>query len=349
MRRAVLLGLLAGTACHSPEAARGEPTVRVWLRSLGDGPFEVTGEGGVSVDGAPPVPGPVRLGGRDARLAAPKGVLRVDGKAYSGEVVWRDGKCVNVVPMENYVLGVLRGELALREVPPEAAGALAIAVRSYTMHYLAEKRPLFDLDDTTLYQRYLGLAYARRDEELRRGVQSTRGLALELSGKPLKAYYHSTCGGHTTDVATGLNREKPIPLVPVACDHCRAGKHYRWTAQLPADAVLKAAGLTGTLRSVEIVERGPGDRARTMRITSSAGAAEIHASDLRTRVGGMLLRSTRLLSLRCDAEGVRVEGAGWGHGVGLCQMGSIGLAKEGRTAREIVAYYYPGATLAQAY
>jgi stage II sporulation protein D len=349
MRRPLLLALLAAGACHSPEAARAEPVVRVWLRSLGDGPFDVTGEGGVSVDGAAPVTGPVRLGAPDARLSAPGGVLRISGKAYSGEIRWTGGKAVNHVAMENYVLGVLRGEIALREVPPEAAAALAVAVRSYALHYLAERRPVFDLDDTTLYQRYLGLAHARQDAALRRGVQSTRGLALELAGRPLKAYFHSTCGGHTTDVATGLNRERPIALVPVACDHCRDGKHYRWTAQIPADAVLKAAALNGTLQSVEILDRGPGDRARNLRITSSAGSRELHASDLRTLVGGMLLRSTRLYSLRCDAAGVHVEGGGWGHGVGLCQMGAIGLAKAGKKGREIVAYYYPNARLVQAY
>jgi stage II sporulation protein D len=348
MRLAVVPAVLVALACHSPEV-RGEPTVRVWLRSLGDGPFDVTGEGGVSVDGAAAVAGPVRLGARDVRLSAPGAVLRISGKAYSGEIRWSGGRAVNHVALENYVLGVLRGEIALREVPPEAAAALAIAVRSYALHYMAEGRPDFDLDDTTLYQRYLGLARANRDAELRKGVLSTRGLVLELSGKPLKAYFHSTCGGHTTDVATGLNREKPIPIAPVACDHCREGKHYRWTAQIPAEALLKAAALGGTLRSFEILDRGPGDRARNVRVTSSKGSREMHASELRALLGGMLLRSTRLFSVACDAQGLRVQGGGWGHGVGLCQMGAIGLAKQGRTGREIVAYYYPGATLTRAY
>jgi len=341
MRRTLLLALLFSCApAHETE----EPLVRVWLRSLGDGPFEIAGKGGIAVDGAAPVPGPVKPG-REARFAAPGGVVTVNGHAYSGELEWRDKKLLNRVPMENYVLGVLRGELPLPDVPAAAAAAQAIAVRSYTLFYLAKGRRDFDVDDTTLYQRYVGLAYAPDDAHLREGVQSTRGLVLELGGKPLKAYYHSTCGGHTADVATGLNREKPIPLVGVACDHCRASKYYRWEAVLPADAVLKAAGVRGPLSSFEVTARGPGGRALRVRINDR----EMHAAEFRSLVGPSVLRSTNILSARLVPSGVLVEGGGWGHGVGLCQMGAIGLAKEGKSGREIAAYYYPVATLRRAW
>ena len=74
------------------------------------------------------------------------------------------------------------------------------------------------------------------------------------------------------------------------------------------------------------------------------------ASDLRLKLGPSLLRSTRILALeRRTGGGFIAQGAGWGHGVGLCQMGAIGQARAGRSAREIVAHYYPGAILRRAY
>ena len=41
-----------------------------------------------------------------------------------------------------------------------------------------------------------------------------------------------------------------------------------------------------------------------------------------------------------------VTGGGWGHGVGMCQIGAIGRAEHGQTYRDILAHYYPASHLA---
>ncbi len=48
-------------------------------------------------------------------------------------------------------------------------------------------------------------------------------------------------------------------------------------------------------------------------------------------------------------EGFRFRGAGWGHGVGLCQIGALGMALAGYSAEEIVAHYFPGSKLTKLY
>ena len=98
--------------------------------------------------------------GRHERVVveAKQGVFTLGSRTYSGRLVIEKGKLVNIVPLENYVLGVLRGEIPLKDIPVEAARAQAIAVRSYTLHYLLQENPLCDVDDTTLYQVYAGLA-----------------------------------------------------------------------------------------------------------------------------------------------------------------------------------------------
>lgn len=375
MRRAVAPLLLAA-ACGAPAPPLSvqptlldaEPVVRVHLRSLdlsravrvtSDGPIDVEAGDrryrtrtpvGVSLDR-----GALRVGDLRARSVtlSPVGEpLRVGGELYPGALALHargDIVAVNHVPMETYVLGVLRGELPLPRVPKEAAGALAIAVRAYTLHHLAEHRELFDVDDTTAFQRYLGARPAAQEESLRAGLLATRGLYLSWDGAPLKAYYHSTCGGHTCDPATALERPASPPLAGVPCRFCEGTKYWRWEALLPEEVVLRAAGLSGNLRAVSVGARGPGGRAATFRVESARGGAEVHAGVFRTRVGGSLLRSTLLESVDRVKGGVRFRGAGWGHGVGLCQLGAIGQAEAGRDALAIAAYYYPGALVRRAY
>jgi stage II sporulation protein D len=292
--------------------------------------------------------GPRAVGSLVLRPA--RGVLRAGEHTFAGELRWHRGRLLNVLTLENYVLGVLRGELPLGRVPTEAAAAQAIAARSYTLHYLDASRTDFDVDDTVLYQRYVGLRYAPDDDSLREGVRRSAGLYLSYRDAPLKAYYHSTCGGHTTDVRTGLDRPGIGPMGGVPCDHCEHSKYFRWSVRLEDAVVAHPVRLPPPLERLEILRKGPGGRARELLVVAENGREErIHAAEFRLAAGPSRLRSTLLHEIRRVDGGFEFRGGGWGHGVGLCQMGAIGLADQGLGAREIVGYYYPGAELRRAY
>jgi stage II sporulation protein D len=362
-RRALLLCLLVGCTqpptapAPSPEAPLldgKEPLVRVDLLSLGAWDHvDVTGKGGLAVrergDGKPrAVTGAYRLSrsSAPAEFVPSEGVFTVAGRTYAGDLVWDGAHLVNRVPLENYTLGVLRGELPLKRIPAAAAAAQAIAIRSYTLSYLAAGK---DLDDTTNFQCYAGLRYAPDDAHLREGVRRTKGLYLEQGGRPLRAYYHSTCGGHTTDVPTGLDREPSPAMEGVPCPYCEGARYWRWSATLDSAKVLKAAALEGPLEKFEVVETGPGGRASRIRVVAGGHEKVVKANAFRLSIGASALRSTYLLAVAREGDGVKVEGGGWGHGVGLCQLGAIGLADDGKSGEEIAAYYYPGATLRRGY
>lgn len=371
----LLAAACAGAAPPPPMRVPGaldgrEPTVRVLLRHGGPRTsVTVSCEGGLRVeaDGRPlETARSLRVAASDGRLLlegdaskaallriAPRtGLLAVDGRAYSGELRLRAAEGVEVinhVRMENYVLGVLRGELPLPEVPPEAAAAQAVAVRSYTLHYLRQSRPDWDVDDSILFQRYAGVLRVARDDDLRRGVQETRGLYLDCGGRPLKAYYHSTCGGHTTDPRSALGEEDAPPLHGVPCDACGASRYFRWEKRLDGALLARAAGLTGTTREVAVVERSAAARATRIRVRTDAGDRTLAAGEFRIRVGPSELRSTRIDEIRAEPGGFLFRGGGWGHGVGLCQMGAIGMAKAGSGHAAILERYYPGARLHRAY
>jgi stage II sporulation protein D len=138
-----------------------------------------------------------------------------------------------------------------------------------------------------------------------------------------------------------------MPGVP--CDWCNKSKYYRWSADLEDRRILDAAGLSGGEPLLRVAKRGVGDRALLIEITTSQDSKTMLASEFRIRAGPSALRSTRILSARRASGAVHLEGAGWGHGVGLCQMGAIGQADAGRSGREIAQYYYPGADLRRGY
>ncbi len=304
--------------------------------------------GGLALDGDP-------LPTDSVRVTAIGGMVQIGDAAYSGDLVCQlnggmGGIVVtNHVRMENYVLGVLRGELPLPRVPQAAAEAQAIAVRSYALHYLINPEKDYDVDDTTLFQRYVGFHRAPDDEQLRLGVLATTGEYLLSEGKPLKAYYHSTCGGHTTDPQHGLEPNDPVPLRGVKCDHCKASKYYRWDATLSDEAILRAADMTGSLEGAEVTLRDTAGRASAITIRTDEQTASVPASAFRLAIGPSKLRSTNIRSIERVDGGLHIKGAGWGHGVGLCQMGAIGLALKGKSGEEIVAYYYPDAQIRKAY
>ena len=383
MRTVALFALLA-LACSSPpppavadkapveridlqERFGGKaPIVRVHLRSFGEWDrLPVKGKGGLRVttaDGTHDAKEITLVRTDDGVLIddSPKrhahvtleprnGVVTIGTRLYSGTVVIDRGRIVNHVTMENYVLGVLRGEIPLGQVPIGAAEAQAIAVRSYTLHYLLQDKEFCDLDDTTLFQVYAGLKYAPDDKALRKGVNNTSGQYLEWEGAPVKAYYHSTCGGHTTDVPTGLDRDPVGCMKGVPCDWCKASKYYRWDATISSHVLLRKVRMDGNLQQVEIAERGAGDRARAVAITTSAGKQRFHGNELRLRIGASKIRSTRWMDINLGQGSLRIRGGGWGHGVGLCQMGAIGRGAGGQTGAQIVLAYYSGATISRAY
>lgn len=128
--------------------------------------------------------------------------VRFNGKAYRGKIeVFVNSRgsltVVNVVPIEDYLLGVVPNELGFREL--EAQKAQAVAARTYALSkYNQFANEGFDVLPTTRSQVYKG-----HSSETAMGTQAvlaTRGIVATYQGKPIRAMYTSTCGGRTEDV-----------------------------------------------------------------------------------------------------------------------------------------------------
>ena len=125
--------------------------------------------------------------------------VRLNGKAYRGKIeVFVNARgsltVVNVVPLEEYLLGVVPSELGLPQL--EAQKAQAVAARTYAIANIGGYgKQGFDMVPTVWSQVYKGVSIETKMGTT--AVTSTRGIIATYHGKPINALYTSTCGGRT--------------------------------------------------------------------------------------------------------------------------------------------------------
>jgi peptidoglycan hydrolase-like amidase len=154
-------------------------------------------------------------------------------------------------------------------------------------------------------------------------------------------------------------REQPI-LRSVLNDYDLATEgFFRWRVRLPADEASRLVQRKlqvdlGRLLRLEPVERGPSGRLKRLRLVGERETLVIGKElEIRRALSESHLYSSAFV---VDVEGpphrpdaFLLSGAGWGHGVGLCQIGAAVMAHRGATYREILEHYYPGTQLQRLY
>jgi stage II sporulation protein D len=346
----------------------------VWtFRSDGEGRVE-----GVSADGertgwqstpihvTPTEGGTVRIGARDYRgdvLVLPRPEARVTA--------------VNIVDLELYLLGVVPREMGVRPVSEiEALKAQAVAARTYAIGHLGGRESLgFDVYATVLDQVYGGVE--DEDSVVSRAVYETRGVILTHAGAPILAYYASTCGGHTASIEDSWPWRAPLPYLRGVSDmvpgtdraFCDTSSRYRWSTRWTRDELLAVLAQTLTLHTrnevvgansvedVRIVSTNRSARA-TVQLTVDDRSYTLRADSLRwvlrPQPGPAILNSSRLDAIdvvRSDGivREVEARGGGWGHAIGMCQVGAMGRARAGHGYADILRAYYTGAQVTRLY
>lgn len=251
---------------------------------------------------------------------------------------------VNEVDLEDYVCGVLYHEVSHRW-PIEAIKTQAIASRTYALYEkLISKNKYFDLYSDIYSQVYGG----KTSETFRttRAVILTQGLILSYNGKVFPTYYHATCAGQTTDAGTIWDIDIPT-LYGVKCDFCKSSPHYEWEREFKISDIekgLKNKGYEIELKGFEILKRDGGNRVEQILLKGKNKDVELKGNKFRLAVGPNEIKSTNF-EVELKGRFVTFRGKGWGHGVGMCQWGAYGMAREGWRAEEILGYYYPGAEI----
>lgn len=274
--------------------------------------------------------------------------LYLDGRRFRGNMdILKDATAgpliaINNVNIEDYLYGVLPHEVA-HWWPTEALKAQAIAARTYALYQSkVSASQLFDVRSNTFSQVYGGSTVERF--RANQAVDATKGMVLNYQSEIFPAYFHASCGGKTA-AAKELWKIDLVPLRgSVACRYCWFSPHYDWSTKIPLaelEEITKKNGrILGQILKIEAVTQTPSGRVGSLRISGNLGEAVLAAKDFRVWVGGNRIRSA-FFSARVYDDIAEFHGRGWGHGVGLCQWGTLGQALIGRNHRDILKFYYP--------
>jgi stage II sporulation protein D len=186
---------------------------------------------------------------------SPSDLVQVDASAYRGVVEVRPAggaalTVVNVVNLEEYLRGVVPNELSPLAFPRlEALKAQAVAARTYTLAHLGDYASKgFDLCATAACQVYRG--HSSEHALTDRAVAETRGVVVTFRGKPINAYYTSTCGGHTEDGDAVFDDAAPY-LKGVAC---LAEQKARQSVRTTAAPLRVGPGVGASVRDLALLE-----------------------------------------------------------------------------------------------
>lgn len=175
-------------------------------------------------------------------------------------------------------------------------------------------------------------------------VYPVRSVAL-VGGEPV--IFHVNAAGEVDYLEV-----KPAPN-GAAAD--RFSPFTNWTTELSlgqAQSRLgRYAGGIGSLTDLRVISRGRSRRAIDLEIVGSNGTKHVRGGRIRSALG--LREQLFVIERNYDDEG-RVTGftflgRGWGHGVGMCQVGAYGLAKQGLSHEQILKAYYAGIELTKLY
>lgn len=282
-------------------------------------------------------------------------ILSLNGKFYRGELIFitsdKGIDVINKLGLEDYIRGVVPREMN-QFWPLNALRAQAIVSRTFAVYKSSKrKNKEYDLTADTYAQVYGGKSYERLRTNI--AVENTKDEVLEYNGKIFPAYFHSCCGGSTQDAYNMWGKifsqndfnGKDGPLKGVKCHFCSISPHFRWQVRLQPDIIIKRLNGRGYgIREIRDIKEGAVNdtgRLEYVSVETENGWFEINAEDFCYIIGANILRSSNF-NIKKYPLFYLFSGYGWGHGVGMCQWGALGMAVRLWSADRILNYYYPG-------
>lgn len=266
---------------------------------------------------------------------------------------------VNELPLEEYLKAVVPSEMP-STYEKEALMAQAVCARTYACKQMEEGRMKEyggDVDDSVNFQVYGNIASR---ESTAQAVELTRGKVLCQDGMLIQAYYFSTSPGVTsTDEVWGAT-EAASYLKSVTCAFDQESPWSAWQVSIPWDVLKeRAKNWLGedALKTLEITRKNQSGAVTGLRMAGenqehtlqeeysireflSPKGISLTQKNGNTEEGGNLLPSAYFtMDVVPDTE-VRIQGKGYGHGVGMSQNAANEMALEGYSYEEILRYFF---------
>ncbi len=289
----------------------------------------------------------------------------------------------NRLPLEQYVETAVGSEMR-HDLPAAFSQAQAVAARSTVLatanrHHYSDG---FDLCHDDHCQCYQGTI--READAVIEPIRATSGVVLIYSNRVADARYAKSCGGVSDyysevwgeaepgyfavrpcgefplpDLSDETNVEEFLFAPPHA--YCNPDdypyphpwdedKLFRWTREYSKHALgelfaRKTGVSVGTIQTLHVEHRSPSGRITILEVRGDAGRATLYGElEIRRALSDSHLPSSCFVA-KASEEIITLHGGGWGHGVGLCQLGAVAMSKAGWNVEQILAHFYPNTDL----
>ena len=240
--------------------------------------------------------------------------------------------------------------------------------------YDREDHTIFDVCADDHCQRYQGITRAS-NPQVAEAVNATRGQVLMYEGRICDTRFGKCCGGRTNEFQYCWQNIQVPYLRSVQDPFCNTTdknilrqvlndydlethNFYEWTEELSQeeihDRICKHLKMElGPILALEIVEKGPGGHISKLRVVGQEKSFIVGKElEIRRMLSTSTLKSSAFTVETGNVEGgipgrFVLHGHGWGHGVGLCQIGAAVMGEQGYTYRQILKHYYTGAKISQ--
>lgn len=273
---------------------------------------------------------------------------------------------VNYLDIEDYVKGVILKEMPLGKGREnyEALKAFSILSRTYVMKKKLETNQQFDTYADIRDQVYGGMS--SENEITNRLVDLTKGQILSYNNRIATVFYHSTCGGFTENVENVFT-SVPIPYLKTLEDdyppNCKISPRFEWeesfTEKQLVSRLFEAKYISDKnvkISKIEILSRFNSGRVNELKFflieNKKLKEISLFSNNIRfvlKNSKGSILRSTNFNIKISKNNDFIFYGKGYGHGVGLCQWGSISLSRKGLSFQKIINHYFPGTEIKKVY
>lgn len=278
------------------------------------------------------------------------------------------------IDVEEYLRGVLPSEMPA-SWSGEALKAQAVSARSEVLVNIATKHSLeqFDFCNKEHCRAYHGINLHKESTD--KALADTRGEIIVQDDKIVPAVFSSNCGGWTesnetvwaapaNDALRGVADRKKAPASPFEssaavrqwltqtpeafCSGDATG--YRWKrtySEAEIHGMIKKIYAVGSIKQIELGNRGPGGRLNWIKIQGSADTVTVKKElPIRRTLGGLPSAMFDLsVSGSSPNRTFTIIGGGRGHGVGLCQHGANGMALKGYSYSDILKHYFTRVTI----
>jgi SpoIID/LytB domain protein len=300
-------------------------------------------------------------------------------RRYRGSLIFapdRDGQLavINAVDAEEFLKGLVPSEIYV-DAPMEALKAQAVCARGELFAKLGQRHtadPYMVCADVHC-QVYRGAG--RENKRTSEAVDRTRGEMLFYKGQLVDSVYSANCGGHTEDGANvwqgqshaylkgmpdspnrtegslELNDDAQIktflekPPLDIYCNSEKWGKgSFRWEVRLSDEQIRKGVleqtgDDPGKVKDIVVLKRGKSGRVLQIKVIGERGEVTVFGELVIRKALGKLKSSLFVVEKEGNSD-FRFIGGGFGHGVGLCQVGAIGMAEKGKDYKEILKHYF---------